>query len=140
VTLGEAVALVVADQRAAGEVVQEPAAAGEVAVVRDALAAGLGATLPSAYAEFLQHCDGLDHDGLVLYGTGAASGLVERNRVWREAPGRDHVLVLGDTDLDLFVVSLDGTRPRLLDKVGGDVTETFPDVGSALVRLLAAHL
>ncbi|WP_433801530.1 YrhA family protein [Actinomycetospora sp. CA-084318] len=139
-TLGEVLARVLADQRRHGELVRGPAGPGDVAAVRAALSEEFGADLPDAYTEFLQHGDGLDHDGLVLYGSASEPGLVEMNRVWREAPGRDDVLVLGDTDMDLLVVALDGTAPRLLDKVGGDVVETFPDVTMALVELLTARL
>ncbi|MCD2188827.1 YrhA family protein [Actinomycetospora soli] len=139
-TLGEVLARVLADKRRHGEIVRAPAGRAGVAAVRAALSEEFGADLPAAYTEFLQHCDGLDHDGLVLYGSASGPGLVEMNRVWREAPGRADVLVLGDTDMDLLVVTLDGTGPRLLDKVGGDVAGTFPDVTAALVELLTARL
>ncbi|GAA4848827.1 hypothetical protein GCM10023201_46080 [Actinomycetospora corticicola] len=147
-TPDEAVARVIAAQRSAGETVQPGADADRIATARAALRAEFGAELPEACAALLRRCDGLDHDGLVLYGSaptraapgpgGFWQGLVEMNRLWREAPGRDDVLVLGETDLDLVVVALDGGSPALRDKVGGDVVETFPDVGSALVRLFSA--
>ncbi len=149
-TPDEAVARVIGAQRSAGEVVQPAADAERTAATRAALREEFGAELPEVYRALLHRCDGLDHDGLVLYGSapthaapgpgGFSQGLVEMNRLWREAPGRDDVLVLGETDLDLVVVALDGTSPRLVDKVGGDVVGTFPDVATALVELLTARL
>ncbi len=149
-TPDEAVVRVIAVQRSAGEVVQPAADADRIATARVALREEFGAELPEEYVGLLRRCDGLDHDGLVLYGSaptrdapgpgGFWQGLVEMNRLWREAPGRDDALVLGETDLDLVVVALDGGSPVLRDKVGGDVVERFPDVGSALVRLLSARL
>jgi hypothetical protein len=66
-------------------------------------------------------------------------GLVAVNKLWREGPGHDKWLVLGETDIDLLTVNLDGSEPVLRDKVSGDVNEAFPSVEAAIQRLLATR-
>lgn len=136
-------------QVAVGEVVQAGIDDGRIAALRGALQREFGATLPDDYAALLRRSDGVDFDGLVLYGStqsqaspgpgGFWQGLVTANKLWRQGPGHDGYLVLGETDIDLFTVSLDGTNPVLRDKVSGDINETFPSVGAAIERLLSTR-
>lgn len=136
-------------QVAVGEIVQPGADEARIAALRAALQREFGATLPDDYAALLRRSDGVDFDGLVLYGSwqseansgpgGFWQGLVAANKMWREGPGHEGYLVLGETDIDLFTVALDGSNPVLRDKVSSDVNETFPSVGAALQRLLATR-
>jgi len=136
-------------QVAVGEVVQAGADEARIAALRVALQREFGATLPDDYAALLRRSDGVDFDGLVLYGSaqseaapgpaGFWQGLVAANRLWREGPGHERYLVLGETDIDLFTVDLDGGNPVLRDKVSSDVNETFPSVGAAIERLLSTR-
>ena len=136
-------------QVAVGEIVQPGADEARIAALRAALQREFGATLPDDYAALLRRSDGVDFDGLILYGSwqseanpgpgGFWQGLVAANKMWREGPGHEGYLVLGETDIDLFTVALDGSNPVLRDKVSSDVNETFPSVGAALQRLLATR-
>ena len=117
--------------------------------MRAELKAAFGATLPDDYAALLRRSDGVDFDGLVLYGSwqseatpgraGFWQGLVAANKLWREGPGHERYLLLGETDIDLFTVDLDGSNPVLRDKVSSDVNETFPSVAAAIQRLLSTR-
>jgi hypothetical protein len=136
-------------QVAVGEAVQAGADEARIAALRAALQRDFGAALPEDYAALLRRSDGVDFDGLVLYGSwqseaapgpaGFWQGLVAANRLWRQGPGHEAYLVLGETDIDLFTVNLDGSNPVLRDKVSGDVNETFPSVAAAIKRLLATR-
>lgn len=136
-------------QVAVGEQVQAGADEARIATLRAALQREFGATLPDDYAALLRRSDGVDFDGLVLYGSwqseatpgpaGFWQGVVAANRLWRQGPGHEKYLVLGETDIDLFTVDLDGTNPVLRDKVSSDVNETFPSVSAALQRLLSTR-
>lgn len=136
-------------QVAVGETVQPGADAARIAACRSALKEQFGATLPDDYAAMLRTSDGVDFDGLVLYGSwqsedrrGPADfwqGMVAANRLWREGPGHEQYLVLGETDIDLFTVALDGGDAVLRDKVSGDVNERFGSVREGLDRLLATR-
>jgi len=136
-------------QVAVGEIVQAAADEARISALRAALQREFGATLPDAYAALLRRSDGVDFDGLVLYGSwqseatpgpgGFWQGLVAANRLWRQGPGHAAYLVLGETDIDLFTVNLDGSNPALRDKVSSDINETFPSVAVAIERLLATR-
>lgn len=136
-------------QVAVGETVQAGADEARIAALRAALEREFGATLPEDYAALLRRSDGVDFDGLVLYGSWQSEanpgpgdfwqGLVAANKLWRAGPGHEAYLVLGETDIDLFTVNLDGTGPVLRDKVSSDVNETFASVGAAIQRLLSTR-
>lgn len=148
--MADAIARIGAEQRRTGEAGQGPATAPQIEAARKALRDRLAAVLPAGYAAFLSRCNGLDHDGLVLYGAsqtpaapgpaGFWQGLAAANGLWREGPGHDGYLVLGETDMDLLTVSLDGADPVLRDKLSGDVGERFGDVGEAVETLAARRL
>lgn len=133
-----------------------PATTERIEAVQIALRDAFGATLPPDYAAFLARTDGLSFDGLVLYGSwqswtapevrgntsGATfwQGLVEANTLWREGPGLEACLVLGEGDMDLLTVDLHGQNPVLRDKVSTDVLERFAAVEDAIVALLSTRL
>ncbi len=132
-----------------GEPVQPGADEAAIAAVRERLRSLFGATLPDAYADLLRRADGVDVDGLVLYGSwqspdargpgGFWQGLVAANLLWRDVPGLEDYLVLGDSDLYLLTVDLDGGAPLLRDRVSAEPVESFPDVATAIELLLAAR-
>lgn len=110
----------------------------------------LGAVVPADYLALLRHQDGVDYNGLVLYGSwqsekkpGAAGfwqGIVDANTVWRDNPDNAKLLVLGDNDMDMLVVNLDGTKPRSIDKISGDVTKRYTSINAMLEAQLKARL
>jgi hypothetical protein len=131
------------------EPVQPGADETAIAALRARLRARFGAALPDAYADLLRREDGVDVDGLVLYGSwqspdargpgGFWQGLVATNELWRDVPGREDYLVLGDSDLYLLTVDLDGGAPVLRDRVTAEPVERFPDVATAIEHLLAGR-
>lgn len=138
------------DQLTHGEARQGAASAEQVARAREELRSRFGAALPEEYAAFLRRCNGMDYNGLVLYGAsqsedkpgakGFWQGLVPANAAWREGVGHDAYIVLGETDMDLFTVKPDGTGPVLRDKVSGDVNELFETVAQGIESLLQRRL
>lgn len=140
---------VVAEQRKVGETVQPAADEAALAAERDELRERFGAMIPDDYSRFLRRTNGINFDGVVFYGVGYTEaapglggfwqGLTETNRLWRDGPGRETFLVLGETDMDLLTVELDGTRPVLRDKVSNDVFEEFASVDDAIGRLLGSR-
>ncbi|HWU80681.1 MAG TPA: YrhA family protein [Caulobacter sp.] len=139
-----------ADQAAHGEVRQGRAFADDINRLRTALHAEFGAVLPQDYALFLRHANGLDYNGLVLYGAtqsqaapgpgGFWQGLCAANRLWREGPGHENLLVLGETDLDLLTVTLAGAEPSQRDKVSGDLARAFESVTDLLQAVISQRL
>jgi hypothetical protein len=139
-----------ADQAAHGEVPQGTASAGDIDRLRAGLHAAFGAVLPQDYALFLRRANGLDYNGLVLYGAtqsqaapgagGFWQGLCAANRLWREGPGHENLLILGETDLDLLTVTLEGVEPSLRDKVSGDLAQAFESVKDLLQAVISQRL
>jgi hypothetical protein len=136
-------------QVAVGEAVQPAANEAHIAAARATLRTEFDAILPDDYVALLRRSDGVDFDGLVLYGSWQSSerrgaggfwqGLVAANRLWRQGPGHEGYLVLGETDIDLFTVDLNGTNPVLRDKVSSDINETFGSVAEGIERLLSTR-
>lgn len=141
---------IAADQARAGEVSQPPATDEQIAELARAVRTAFGAILPEAFIRFLRRANGLDYNGLVLYGAGQTiadpgaggfwQGLVEVNALWRENEVRSAYLALGETDMDLLTVALDGTAPVLRDKVGDDVVEEFATLDAAIAQCLQRRL
>ncbi|MDR7115572.1 YrhA family protein [Caulobacter sp. BE254] len=139
-----------ADQATHGEVRQGPASADDINRLRTALHAEFGAVLPQDYALFLRHANGLDYNGLVLYGAtqsqvapgpgGFWQGLCAANHLWREGPGPENLLILGETDLDLLTVTLAGAEPSQRDKVSGELTSAFESVMDLLEAVISQRL
>lgn len=140
---------VIAEQRDVGETIRPAADDAALAAEQDKLRERFGATIPADYLRLLRHANGVSFDGIVLYGAGYTEaapgpggfwqGLTETNRLWRDGPGREAFLVLGETDMDILTVELDGTRPALRDKVSNDVSERFASVDDAIGRLLGSR-
>lgn len=128
------------------EQIQPPASPVAIGAEAAALQAQFHACLPQDYRAFLEQMNGLDLNSLVLYGAGQSSespgpggfwqGIVAANRMWREGPGVEHYLVLGETSMDLLTVDINGTRPVLRDKVSSDINEEFSSVDDAVRQLI----
>lgn len=146
----EALLAVVREARARyGDVDQAPAADAEIADMIARARAELGAEPPSAYADFLRRMNGLNDNGLFVYGTrtlpiagdadSTIQGLVEANRDWREGGGLDRALVLGEGNQDLYVLDLDSGEYQVRDRVPGDVIERHASFDALLAAALSAH-
>jgi hypothetical protein len=139
-----------ADQARHGDARQEAASADDMDRLREGLYAEFGAVLPKDYALFLRSANGLDYNGLVLYGAtqnqaapgpgGFWQGLCAANRLWRQGPGHEDLLILGETDMDLLAVTLDGAEPSLRDKVSGDLAQAFDSVMDMLEAVVGQRL
>ncbi len=148
-TLAEILDAVALDQRRAGEVVQAPASPEAVERTRDALRRTFGASLPTAMVEVATRMNGVDFDGVVIYGVGQTpetpglngfwQGLCAVNALWRADEALDY-LVVGETDLDLLTVDLAGDDAGLRDKVSREVIETFESVGEMIAGVLRRRL
>lgn len=135
-----------ADHQAAGEAVQPPATPEQTAALVHEAQDRFAATVPQDYVDFLHKTNGVDFDGLVLYGAGQTpeargpggfwQGLVAANAEWRRSGAHEGYLILGDTDMDLVTVDLAGERASLRDRVSGDVVETFDSVAAMLDSLM----
>ncbi|MDC2863493.1 YrhA family protein [Bacillus sp. BP-3] len=127
-----------------------PATNTEVQKLKEHMKKNFNVDLPSEYEEFLKTVNGLDFNGLVLYGVDSSllekekdeqvCGLIETNEIWYENEFQKEYLFLGDSNIAWFCKNLsDGTYLEL-DKPSGTVMNTYNDCNTMLVEALKITL
>ncbi|HDR8383598.1 TPA: SMI1/KNR4 family protein, partial [Bacillus cereus] len=122
----------------------------EVKKLRERMKKSFNVDLPSEYEEFLKTVNGLDFNGLVLYGVDSylldterdesICGLIETNEIWYENEFQKEYLFLGDSNIAWFCKNLsDGTYLEL-DKPSGTVMNTYNDCNTMLEEALKTAL
>jgi hypothetical protein len=98
---------VLADKAATHDPLMPPATDSELLVLQEAVARELGYDLPATYRELLTLTNGLDCNGMQVYGTGNLvhtdpqgretynrTGLIEANLLWRDfEPNKGYVFL-----------------------------------------------
>ncbi|PEO17434.1 YrhA family protein [Bacillus wiedmannii] len=125
-----------------------PATDTEVQRLREYAKEKFNVDLPSEYEEFLKTVNGLDFDGLVLYGVDSPlletekdehehiCGFIDTNEIWYENEFQKEYLFFGDSNIAWFCKSLsDGTYLEL-DKPSGTVMNTYNDFNTMLEEAL----
>ncbi len=145
----EVLDLIAADQQRAGEVSQPPAREDGIRALALAMKSEFNAQLPIDFAAFLKQSNGLDYNGLVIYGSdqtpentgpgGFWQGLIAANQEWRSGGCHDY-LIIGETELDILTVEYDGTQPARRDRVSGDVIQRYGSVAEMLATLMRERL
>ncbi|MDM5153719.1 YrhA family protein [Bacillus sp. DX1.1] len=127
-----------------------PATDTEVQKLRERAKESFNIDLPSEYEEFLKTVNGLDFNGLVIYGVDPSlldiemdeliCGLIDTNEIWYENEWQKIYLFLGDSDIAWFCKNLsDGTYVEL-DKPSGTVMEIYNDFNTMIEAALQDHL
>ena len=122
----------------------------EVQKLRERMKESFSIDLPSEYEEFLKTVNGLDFNGLVLYGVDSylldterdesICGLIETNEIWYENEFQKGYLFFGDSNIAWFCKNLsDGTYLEL-DKPSGTVMNTYNDFNTMLEEALKITL
>ena len=98
----------------------------------------LNITLDKSYLDFLEFTNGLDYDGLVIYGTERyqngndfQEGFVEANAEFRKDPELQHYICYGDENSTRQVFNLKTSRFESIDRVAWDDIsqhDTFDDM------------
>ncbi|MCU5393657.1 YrhA family protein [Bacillus toyonensis] len=127
-----------------------PATDTEVQRLREHEKEKFNVDLPREYEEFLKTVNGLDFDGLVLYGVDSSlletkkdehiCGFIDTNEIWYENEFQKEYLFFGDSNIAWFCKSLsDGTYLEL-DKPSGTVMNTYNDFNTMLEEALKITL
>lgn len=121
-----------------------PAAATEdaLAVLQQRSRAELNADPPEEYLNFLRVTDGLNWDGLFLYGTddNPKNSFVEQNLDWRSYEKHNSYLIFGDGDISLYAYNLIEKRYELQDRSSGTVLETFETFDALAAEALRPYV
>lgn len=138
-----------ADQINAGENVQPPLSAPEIEAATQQAKRQSAIEIPEDFLEFLSRANGIDYNGVVIYGGtqspeqpgpgGFWQGLSAANVMWG-IDGQRNWLVIGETDMDILTVDHDGSNPVIRDKVSHDINERFISVQAMIGEVLRRRL
>lgn len=138
-----------AAQAAVREQPQPGCGEARIETLRRRAEAELGHALPEDFCAFLRVRDGLNHNGLVIYSsetspivgnpTVSIQGVVEANLAWRDDAYFAYYLILGEGNLDLYVLHRPSGDYHVIDRTPGNLIETHDSFRSLLATALAAH-
>lgn len=127
-----------------------PATNTEVQKLKEHMKKNFNVDLPIEYEEFLRTVNGLDFNGLVLYGVDPSLleterneqiyGLIDTNKIWYENEWQKIYLFLGDSDIAWYCKNLSNGTYVELDKPSGTVMETYNDFNTMIDTALKDHL
>ncbi|HGH7180322.1 TPA: YrhA family protein [Bacillus luti] len=128
----------------------KPAKDTEVQRLRERVKEKFNVDLPREYEEFLKTVNGLDFDGLVLYGVDSSlleakkdehiCGFIDTNEIWYENEFQKEYLFLGDSNIAWFCKNISEGTYLELDKPSGTVMETYNDFNTMLEEALKITL
>ncbi|MDQ4711884.1 YrhA family protein [Bacillus subtilis] len=106
--------------------------------------------IPSGYKKFLQTVNGLDFNGLVIYGLDQellreendeeVYGFIETNEQWHENDEQKKYLFFGDSDTAWYCLDVIENEYLELDKPSGTLMNKFNDFNSMLADALKVSL
>lgn len=106
--------------------------------------------IPESYIDFLKNVNGLDFNGLVIYGVDEklldnevdeeVQGFIETNELWYENDWQKQYIFLGDSDTAWFCYDLNKIVYVKLDKPSGTLIQFFDSFDSMLIDALEASL
>lgn len=106
--------------------------------------------LPESYIEFLKIVNGLDFNGLVIYGVDKVltekkedeeiQGFIETNELWYENDWQKQYIFWGDSDTAWYCYHLKESMYVELDKPSGTLIQSFDNFDSMLSDALETTL
>ena len=132
-----------------GLAMQPPASENDVKSVVKGAEKILGAKLPDQYLKFLRHVNGLNWNGVFIYGSKTSQivgskhslqGIVEANEIWRDYEGHKKYLFFGDSDMSLFGQDLITGEYKELDRSSNSLIQTYKGFDDMLTEALKSSL
>lgn len=118
-----------------GESLEPPASSSDIAEFKEKILLMCGGELPEEYFEFLKKLNGLEFNGLIIYGTknsqtdpdGSPLDLIEMNEIMQDCSdvSRKEVVFIGEDSTGLLVYDLKQQEFQFRDRVGFDRTQSF---------------
>ncbi|RXZ01517.1 YrhA family protein [Fictibacillus sp. S7] len=126
-----------------GSSLREPASDTEIRKMNDNIHQRLGnITITQSYIEFLQKVNGLDFNGLVIYGIDEdfldneideeLHGFIETNEIWYENDWQKKYIFYGDSDTAWYCFDLKEQLYVELDKPSGTLIQSYDSFDSML--------
>lgn len=132
------------------ETLRRAASDEEIAALKKEAIRKLGTTpLPHSYMTFLKQVNGLDFNGLVIYGVdgyllSTASddvyGFISMNEIWRENKEQKQYIFFADSSIAWYCLDLESNVYVELDKPSGTVMETYDSFDSLIYTAIQSVL
>ena len=134
------------DKKVYGESGQPPATPAQLQALRDQAKKELGVDLPAEYYRLLETTNGLDSNGLSIYGSERTpivgytdrfiQGLVDANLNWWDLESHKRYIFFGDASMSLYVYDREDRKYQILDRSSNDVVEEFGTFEALIHRAL----
>lgn len=102
--------------------------------------------LPQQYLDALKDVNGLEYNGIILYGMDEhllnkepnqhINGLIENNDIWNENEWDTPYLFLGEGDISWYAYNPENKKYYELDNPSGDVMKEFESFDLLFVKML----
>jgi len=148
VQLGMVIDRVAGEKKEYGLSMQPPCGGKSLCALKEKVAGELNCELPGDYEAFLSKSNGLDHNGLVFYGSEPCpicgfddrqlDGIVEANQGRRDMEALKNYLVVGESEDALFAYHPQSSRYVALDSSSLDEGESFDSFRQLLRSALDA--
>lgn len=106
--------------------------------------------LPQQYYEFLKTVNGIEFNGLIIYGIDQSfldfkpinqvDSFFDANEIWESIKEEDELIFFGDSDIAWYCYNVSKKKFVELDKSSGEHMETFCDFDTMLKSALSAAL
>lgn len=110
----------------------------------------LGLALPEDYIKILRTVNGIEFNGVILYGVDESilkevpkrnvNGLIDCNKVWYENEWQKQYLFLGEGSISWYVYDLKAEKYYELDNPSGEISEEFGDFEQMFDKMLEDSL
>jgi hypothetical protein len=127
-----------------GNSLSKPATEEQIINLQDLTKKKFNLLIPNQYIEFLREVNGLDFNGLVIYGVDSdlignddhtdhqSNGFIESNEIWHENEWQSEKMFFGDSDIAWYIFDLQSQVYQELDKPSGTVMKTYTDFSNML--------
>ncbi|HDR7665762.1 TPA: SMI1/KNR4 family protein [Bacillus wiedmannii] len=106
--------------------------------------------LPQQYYEFLQTVNGIEFNGLIIYGIDQSfldfkpinqvDSFFDANEIWESIKDEEELIFFGDSDIAWYCYNVSKKKFVELDKPSGEHMETFCDFDTMLKSALSAAI
>ncbi|EML6321959.1 SMI1/KNR4 family protein [Bacillus cereus] len=106
--------------------------------------------LPQQYYKFLQTVNGIEFNGLIIYGIDQSfldfkpinqvDSFFDANEIWESIKDEEELIFFGDSDIAWYCYNVSKKKFVELDKPSGEHMETFYDFDTMLKSALSAAL
>ncbi|MDA2330659.1 YrhA family protein [Bacillus cereus] len=106
--------------------------------------------LPQQYYEFLKTVNGIEFNGLIIYGIDQSfldfkpinqvDSFFDANEIWESIKEEDELIFFGDSDIAWYCYNVSKKKFVELDKPSGEHMETFCDFDTMLKSALSAAI